>query len=339
MQWTEEHGKDCLTQFIVLRLVRKDEGATYKTVAVYKPTFQPSYWLFYEALVSPGENQFLLRPSKILYNRFRDQIPKVKDNKHNHVSVINIQPGGSRPHTTATRQRSWSICGSDLQRGQGQDTDNRGQGLPLHVPDCIHKKDIFHDNSHDFVYAYDPRFQRNRLAVGGYNSDHIYLYDLAQEGVICESKSQPMARLVFSPDGRFLIGLVGYFQITEKESVITNGVVLYNSDSLEILERIDYSAVGPVAIAAHKSYLLPEFSSNGAYIAVPKIPSSEHSPLLRVAVYTVPFEVNLMKLCRFYILRYVCITDIYKLALPTPLKNFLLFRPYTYQNYTDTFSS
>ncbi len=336
MQWTQHHDGNCLTQFVVLRLDRNDRTRTYKTVAVYRPEIQISDWLMYEAHVSPGENQFLLKPSNVLYNRFG-----LKTEKPDYMSVINIERRRCRPHTSATRQRSSSLDSSDIYKGQGRSSRNQDQGRMLHLAECIHDKDIFHDECQDFIYAYDPRFQRDRIAMGGPNSDTVALFDLCENGVLCRSKTtilrhQRMARLVFSPDGRFLVGLIGYF--VKRDLIVMYGSVLYNSDNLEIIQHIDFSATGPFTTELHRSYLLPEFSANGAYVALPidKMDSHGEYAALHVALCTVPFEVNLLKLCRFYILRYVCVTDIYSLPLPTPLKNYLLFRPYAFPSYMDT---
>ncbi len=193
MQWSTD---DNTCRFIVMRL----QGGVFRTVAVFEPQSQPSDLLIYEALVSPGGNQFLLRPSPVMCNRFMKEI--IQARPQDYVSVINVETG---VFTTSSTRHSTR---NDLDKGQGH-IDSEAQGQSFHFAKCTHQKDLFHNDSYDGVYAYDPRYPSNRIAVGGYYTDKVYLFDLDREEYLRESEAsdelpQQMARLVFSPDGRYI---------------------------------------------------------------------------------------------------------------------------------------
>ncbi len=192
MQWSTD---DNTCRFIVMRL----QGGVYRTVAVYEPQVQPADLLIYEALVSPGGNQFLLRPSPVMCNRFMKEI--IQARPEDYVSVINIETGVFTTGSTRSQRTS-----NDLDPDQSHTVSN-SQSESFRFSKCTHQKDLFHNESYDGVYAYDPRYSRNRIAVGGYYTDKVYLFDLDLEECLCESEAsdelpQQMARLVYSPDGR-----------------------------------------------------------------------------------------------------------------------------------------
>ena len=165
IQWTTNHD---VIHFAIVRLC----NGVYKTVAVYIPE-EGELPLIYEALVSPGQNQFLLRPNPVLCQRFmKDHYVSLPNN---YVSVIDLEQGilkdpdvGQGPGT-----------GQGHSQGQGEyenehwyfrEEDNCYEELeessePHSFGKCLHRADLFTDGHADeIVYSYDPRFPANRIA-------------------------------------------------------------------------------------------------------------------------------------------------------------------------------
>ncbi len=187
------------------------------------------------------------------------------------------------------------------------------------------------------VFAFDPRYHWRRLAVGACHNPNqrtIVIYDLAKGTSQVESDPtlhQMTQNLVFSPDGIYLASLVVSACI-QRDVLLLEGVILYDSDELKILHRIrspGHYAVIPVTPIA----MFPLFSIDGQYMAAVRSEDyEENTGGIDVTVHTVPTPktLYLQDLVRVYLLKNLKRDHISQLPLPSRLKDFLLFKPYIY---------
>ncbi len=224
-----------------------------------------------------------------------------------------------------------------------------------------HIKDVLMGQSSKVTLTFDPRFNWRRVAVGcRVQNKPIEVLDLHTNEVVAESQSrdpeyqmvwQRTEHMVYSPCGRFLASLVSRCNSLREHvsNVTVSGVIVYDSDTLEILIVSSLNPrISPLLPGSGRRYhykdgmvmcLLPQFSLNGNYIALPKVNTivmdeSDWEPEMteadEVHIYTVPFNpFDLQCLCRTIIVRHMrCPTLIDTLMLPEKLKKFLQFGPY-----------
>ena len=148
IQWTTN---DDVIHFAVVRLCK----GVYKTEAVYIPE-ESEISLIYEATISPGQNQFLLRPNPVLCHRFMKDKYRKSSLPKNYVRVIDLEKG--------------IVKGQGQSEGHGwhyRESDNCYEEVesPVHsFGKCLHRTDIFEGHADETAYAYDPRFAANRIA-------------------------------------------------------------------------------------------------------------------------------------------------------------------------------
>ena len=286
------------------------------TVATYDYFIDDEDAVFLEAFISPDLNKFLLRPNPFLCRKDLG----IKCNFAVELFHINYPTG-----------------------------------------QCHNMKEILLGQSSKVTLTFDPKFNWRRVAVGSrVQSKPVHILDLHTNEVVAESQSrdpqyqilwQRTEHMVYSPDGRFLASLVSRCSsLREHVSNITvSGVVVYDSDSLEVLIVSSLNAkISPLLPGSGRRYhykdgmvmcLLPQFSQNGNYIALPKVntvvvdesdwePETTESD--EVHIYTVPFDpFDLQALCRTTIVRHLRSPSSAKaLNLPDKLKKYLQFKPY-----------
>ena len=132
IQWTTN---DKIIHIAVVKLCNE----VYETVAVFRPDV-PDIHCIYEAIISPGQNQFLLRPSPVLCHRLMKD--KYTSLPNNCARVVNIDLG---------RQR----CTNSYEEAQ-----SRAHNFVT----CWYQTDLFAGYANKIAYAYDPRFASNRIA-------------------------------------------------------------------------------------------------------------------------------------------------------------------------------
>ena len=142
IQWTTN---DDTIHFAVMRLCQGEEEMVYKTLAVHIPEDTEDFPLIYEATISPGQNQFLLRPNQVLCNRFMKE--KLRDSMPcNYVSVIDLELGRLKSPP------------------EGPSENSSGQAEEVNFGKCLHTADLFENVADQMAYAYDPRFPADRIA-------------------------------------------------------------------------------------------------------------------------------------------------------------------------------
>ena len=295
---------------IKLLIVKKCD-TYYETIIMYN---YQEYFCLLEATISPDYNKFLLRP-----------------------------------------RRSDSL----------QVPNSKIQLFFFNKDKCAHMRDILFGESETIVYAFDPRYQWRRLAIG-YQGDkaEIQLINIATDEMLCRSDAgsrgnglitaqtlQRTEKLVYSPDGRFLASLVSKISFVS-DSLVTMaiaGVLVYNSNNLDVIHAVSVHEGAPhlglssfengLRIKAYKALLIPEFSLNGRYLAIPRVksdlsPNNSHDDGSRfdsdfiIDVYSVPTILRLTELCRAVICLHMSKGAVDQLpALPLKLKSFLNFRP------------
>ncbi len=156
VQWTTNDDR------IYLAVLRLNPDGTYRTLAVFSPD-STSDVVLYEATISPAQNQFLLRPSQVLCNRFMRS--KYTTLPENHVKVIDIELGVVR--TKGAQTPSPSDEYNFGQTWRFREADNCYEETEPEVYSfgkCLHLTDLFEDVANQVAYAYDPRFPNNRIA-------------------------------------------------------------------------------------------------------------------------------------------------------------------------------
>ncbi len=296
--------------------VTKHVDSKLLTVATYDYLLDDEDAVFLEAIISPDLNKFLLRPNPFLCRKDLG----IKCNFALELFHINYPTG-----------------------------------------QCHLVKDVLMGQSSKVSLTFDPRYTWRRIAVGSrVQNKPVEVLDLHTNETVLESQSrdpqyqtlwQRTEHMVYSPDGRFLASLVSKCSsLREHVSNITvSGVIVYDADSLEILIVSSLSnRISPLIPGSGRRYhykdgmvmcLLPQFTLNGNYIALPKVSTvvmddsdwePETTEFDEVHIYTVPFDpFDLQALCRTTIVRHMRATDAVNcLHIPDKLKKYLLFGPY-----------
>ena len=296
--------------------VTKQNESKLLTVATYDYFIDDEDAVFLEAIISPDLNKFLLRPNPFLCRKDLG----IKCNFAVELFHINYPTG-----------------------------------------QCHHVKEVLMGQSSKVSLTFDPRWNWRHVAVGSrVQNKPVYILDLHSNEIVAESQSrdpkylalwQRTEHMVFSPDGRFLASLASRCSsLREHVSNITvSGVIVYNSDSLEVLIVSSLNTrISPLLPGSGRKYhykdgmvmcLLPQFSTNGNYIALPKVSTvvmdeldwePETTEQDEVHIYTVPFEpFDLQALCRTIIVRHLRSPNVVEtLLLPDKLKKFLQFKPH-----------
>ena len=152
IQWTTNDGS------IHIAVVRLCNGV-YNTIAVYNPE-QTGVSPFYEAIISPGQNQFLLRPNSVICHRFlKDKLyaSHKYSPPNNYVSVIDLELGTLKDQGQSEHSERWHY----------RESDNCYEEVesPVHsFGKCLHRTDLFEGFADEIAYAYDPRYSSRRIA-------------------------------------------------------------------------------------------------------------------------------------------------------------------------------
>ena len=285
------------------------------TVATYDYFIDDEDAVFLEAIISPDLKKFLLRPNPFLCRKDLG----IKCNFALELFHINYR----------TRQ-------------------------------CHNVKEVLMGQSSKVTLTFDPRWNWRHVAVGSrVQNKAVYVLDLHSNEKEAESQSrdpkyqvlwQRTEHMVYSPDGRFLASLASRCSsLREHVSNITvSGVIVYDSDTLEVLIVSSLNTrISPLLPGSGRRFhykdgmvmcLLPQFSQNGNYIALPKVntvvigefDNEETTESDEVHIYTVPFEpFDLQALCRTIVVRHLTsLNAVEALLLPDKLKKYLQFKPY-----------
>ena len=184
----------------------------------------------------------------------------------------------------------------------------------------------------DHVFSFDPRYDWKRIVIGYQYASVVRVCDLVERRVVVENNSHGSLRqytenLVYSPDGRFIASLVSSIDGGTRTKIQIWGVLVYTSDSLEVVHCISYPRRN-LEFPLYPACLFPIFSCSGKFLVVPRCPQGAVTACYDVDILLVPNILNLQSLCQITI--YMCTRTKYvnDLPLPPSLKNFLLFKPY-----------
>ncbi len=280
-------------------LVTRRSGQVLEVVGLHRVGTLPGPYVM-EALLSPSCTKLLLQPSAYYCVRFGNK-PKTAE-----IQLVDIPPNGQctlvGPLMTITSDEA-SRASAGVRR--------------------------------DHVFAFDPRYDWRRIVIGYQYASVVRVYDLLEKKILAENNShgslkQCAENLVYSPDGRFLASLVSTI-LTTRTKIRIWGVLVYCSDTLELIHGIDQSCpTGPLETLLYPACIFPMFSSSGKFLAVPRRPKYHNSEsfVVDVDVLLVPNVIHLQTLCRITILLCTKSNDVPLLPLPSALKNYLLFKPY-----------
>ena len=292
--------------YILLQVTRKTKmvdiiicrkvGHVLETVGIYHCGTLPNPY-FMEGVLSPSCTKLLLQPSAYYCVRF-----------------------GSRPKTTEiqlidiTRNGKCSLVGP----------------LLAVCPDPpLGSKSAFR---RDHVFSFDPRYDWKRIVIGYQYASVVRVCDLVERRIVVENNSHGSLRqctenIVYSPDGRFIASLVSSIDSGTRTKIQIWGVLVYISDSLEVVHCISYPRRN-LEFPLYPACLFPIFSCSGKFLVVPRCPRGVDAECYDVDILFVPNIFNLQNLCRIAILLCTRTKHVNNLPLPAALKNFLLFKPY-----------